>query len=156
VSWNVEFGPNNGRNCLGRLAREAGHKRVPAPPHMIRGTMAEAMPCSAYTEPSRPSLLARAFSLQTRSRSTSVRKNAGLASAAFVRFRRPSDYAALRDLSNAAGVRGSDEAYEAQGQAVTVMNTDIQPDPRCTAPFLPNFNGLGRGAMAFRKGPGQL
>src|ERR1700736_4454831 len=37
VSWNVERGPNNGRNCLGRTSRDAGHSRVPAPPHMISG-----------------------------------------------------------------------------------------------------------------------
>src|SRR5258708_14582630 len=37
VSWNVERAPNNGRNCFGRTSREAGHSRVPAPPHMISG-----------------------------------------------------------------------------------------------------------------------
>src|ERR1700704_420015 len=37
VSWNVERAPNNGRNCLGWTSREAGHSRVPAPPHMMRG-----------------------------------------------------------------------------------------------------------------------
>ncbi|MGY3361170.1 hypothetical protein ACVWZK_007833 [Bradyrhizobium sp. GM0.4] len=37
VSWKVERVPNSGRNCLGRTSREAGHSRVPAPPHMIRG-----------------------------------------------------------------------------------------------------------------------
>src|SRR5882757_5229825 len=37
VSWNVERGPNNGKNCFGRTSREAGQSRVPAPPHMIRG-----------------------------------------------------------------------------------------------------------------------
>src|SRR5260370_11177134 len=37
VSWKVERVPNNGRNCLGWTSREAGHSRVPAPPHMIRG-----------------------------------------------------------------------------------------------------------------------
>src|SRR5436305_11374521 len=37
VSWNVERAPNSGRNCLGWTSREAGHSRVPAPPHMIRG-----------------------------------------------------------------------------------------------------------------------
>jgi hypothetical protein len=39
VSWNVERGPNSGRNCFGRTSRDAGHSRVPAPPHMISGTM---------------------------------------------------------------------------------------------------------------------
>src|SRR5215471_21401388 len=39
VSWKVERAPNSGRNCLGRTSREAGHSRVPAPPHMIRGIM---------------------------------------------------------------------------------------------------------------------
>src|ERR1700688_1863834 len=37
VSWKVERVPNNGKNCLGWTSREAGHSRVPAPPHMIRG-----------------------------------------------------------------------------------------------------------------------
>src|SRR6195952_5248783 len=37
VSWNVERALNNGRNCLGWTSREAGHSRVPAPPHMMRG-----------------------------------------------------------------------------------------------------------------------
>src|ERR1700712_2998100 len=37
VSWNVERAPNSDRNCFGRLSREAGHNRVPAPPHMING-----------------------------------------------------------------------------------------------------------------------
>ena len=37
VSWNVERAPNKDRNCLGWTSREAGHSRVPAPPHMIRG-----------------------------------------------------------------------------------------------------------------------
>src|SRR5580704_200682 len=37
VSWNVERVPNSGKNCFGRTSREAGHSRVPAPPHMIRG-----------------------------------------------------------------------------------------------------------------------
>jgi hypothetical protein len=39
VSWNVDSGPNSGRNCLGRPSRDAGHSRVPAPPHMIKGTI---------------------------------------------------------------------------------------------------------------------
>src|SRR4051794_14879258 len=37
VSWNVDRGPNNGRNCFGCTSRDAGHSRVPAPPHMISG-----------------------------------------------------------------------------------------------------------------------
>src|SRR6266851_5888643 len=37
VFWNVERAPNKGRNCLGWTSREAGHSRVPAPPHMING-----------------------------------------------------------------------------------------------------------------------
>src|SRR4029079_3572974 len=37
VSWNVERAPNKDRNCLGCTSREAGHSRVPAPPHMIKG-----------------------------------------------------------------------------------------------------------------------
>src|SRR3954447_20792882 len=39
VSWKVERAPNNGKNCFGRTSREAGHSRVPAPPHMISGIM---------------------------------------------------------------------------------------------------------------------
>src|SRR3954447_17965535 len=37
VSWNVERAPDKDRNCLGCTSREAGHSRVPAPPHMIKG-----------------------------------------------------------------------------------------------------------------------
>src|SRR6202165_877237 len=37
VFWNVERAPNKGRNCLGWTSRQAGHSRVPAPPHMIGG-----------------------------------------------------------------------------------------------------------------------
>ena len=31
VSWNVDDGPNNGRNCLGRFSRDAGHSRCSQP-----------------------------------------------------------------------------------------------------------------------------
>jgi hypothetical protein len=31
--------PTNETNCLGMLSRETGHKRVPAPPHMITGVI---------------------------------------------------------------------------------------------------------------------
>src|ERR1700694_1236456 len=37
VFWNVERAPSKGRNCLGWTSRDAGHNRVPAPPHMISG-----------------------------------------------------------------------------------------------------------------------
>jgi hypothetical protein len=37
--WNVERRPTMGTNCLGRLSRDTGHSRVPAPPHMITGKM---------------------------------------------------------------------------------------------------------------------
>ncbi len=37
VSWNSERAPSSGRNCLGRDGREAGHRRVPAPPQRITG-----------------------------------------------------------------------------------------------------------------------
>jgi hypothetical protein len=37
--WNVESGPTSGTNCFGMLSRETGHNRVPAPPHMITGTI---------------------------------------------------------------------------------------------------------------------
>ena len=43
VAWNVECGPNSGRNCLGRPSRDAGHSRVPAPPHMISGRIGSGM-----------------------------------------------------------------------------------------------------------------
>src|SRR4030095_98762 len=39
VSWKVECVPNRRKNCLGWTSREAGHSRVPAPPHMINGTI---------------------------------------------------------------------------------------------------------------------
>src|SRR6516164_3217351 len=45
VSCNIECAPNNGKNCLGRPSREAGHSRVPAPPHMIRGMIVGANSC---------------------------------------------------------------------------------------------------------------
>src|SRR5216683_3430868 len=51
VSWNVERAPNSGRNCFGRTSREAGHSRVPAPPHMINGIIRRSIialkPCVA-------------------------------------------------------------------------------------------------------------
>jgi hypothetical protein len=37
--WNVESGPISGTNCFGMLSRETGHSRVPAPPHMMTGTI---------------------------------------------------------------------------------------------------------------------
>src|ERR1700744_2141154 len=37
VAWKVERVPNSGKSCFGRTSREAGHSRVPAPPHMISG-----------------------------------------------------------------------------------------------------------------------
>ena len=35
--WNVDCSPTSGMNCFGRLSREAGHTRVPEPPHMMTG-----------------------------------------------------------------------------------------------------------------------
>src|SRR6187402_460565 len=43
VSWKVERAPNSGKNCFGRTSREAGHSRVPAPPHMINGIIRPAI-----------------------------------------------------------------------------------------------------------------
>ncbi|GJE53506.1 hypothetical protein GOFOIKOB_6588 [Methylobacterium tardum] len=38
VAWNVERSASTSRaNCLGMLSREAGHSRVPVPPHRITG-----------------------------------------------------------------------------------------------------------------------
>ena len=37
--WKVDACPTKGTNCLGMLSRETGHSRVPAPPHMITGTI---------------------------------------------------------------------------------------------------------------------
>ncbi len=37
--WNVDPWPTRGTNCFGMLSRETGHSRVPAPPHMITGTI---------------------------------------------------------------------------------------------------------------------
>src|SRR5258708_35126521 len=48
VSWNVERTPNNGRNCFGRTSREAGHSRVPAPPHMISGIIRLSIGASTF------------------------------------------------------------------------------------------------------------
>ena len=39
VSWKVERSPNSGRNCFGQPSRDAGHSRVPDPPHITRGIM---------------------------------------------------------------------------------------------------------------------
>src|ERR1700742_1153157 len=48
VSWKVERVPNSGRNCFGRTSREAGHSRVPAPPHMIRGIIRRSVMTSQF------------------------------------------------------------------------------------------------------------
>ena len=38
VAWKVEVaGSTSGVNCFGMLSREAGHSRVPDPPHRITG-----------------------------------------------------------------------------------------------------------------------
>jgi hypothetical protein len=39
AAWKVECLPISEMNCFGMLSREAGHKRVPEPPHMITGRM---------------------------------------------------------------------------------------------------------------------
>ncbi|GJD92734.1 hypothetical protein BHAOGJBA_6291 [Methylobacterium hispanicum] len=42
VAWKVECSGSTSRaNCLGMLAREAGHSRVPEPPHRITGWTAD-------------------------------------------------------------------------------------------------------------------
>src|SRR5690349_11751194 len=46
VFWNVDRAPNKGRNCFGCTSREAGQSRVPAPPHMISGTILPAISTS--------------------------------------------------------------------------------------------------------------
>src|ERR1700754_1590021 len=48
VSWNVERAPNSARNCFGRTSREAGHSLVPAPPHMISGTIRLSIEASKF------------------------------------------------------------------------------------------------------------
>src|SRR3977135_895993 len=35
--WKVECGPTREMNCFGRLSRDSGQTRVPAPPHMMTG-----------------------------------------------------------------------------------------------------------------------
>jgi hypothetical protein len=37
--WKVEREPTSGVNCFGRLSRDTGHKRVPAPPHIMTGVI---------------------------------------------------------------------------------------------------------------------
>ena len=38
VAWKVEvLGSTSGVNCLGMLSRDAGHSRVPEPPHKMIG-----------------------------------------------------------------------------------------------------------------------
>src|SRR5579871_647305 len=39
VCWNMLCGPVRRRNCLGRAVWDAGHKRVPTPPHITTGWM---------------------------------------------------------------------------------------------------------------------
>ena len=39
VVWKDDSSPISGMNCLGMLSRDAGHRRVPAPPHMMIGMM---------------------------------------------------------------------------------------------------------------------
>src|SRR5271154_6554739 len=48
VSWNVERAPNSGKNCFGRTPREAGHRRVPAPPHIISGVICLSHICYSH------------------------------------------------------------------------------------------------------------
>jgi hypothetical protein len=37
VAWKVDCSSNKGMNCFGMLSRDAGHSRVPEPPHIITG-----------------------------------------------------------------------------------------------------------------------
>src|SRR5215475_15010522 len=46
--WNVDPSPTRETNCFGMLSRETGHSRVPAPPHMITGTIFVAMNVLGY------------------------------------------------------------------------------------------------------------
>ncbi len=44
VAWNDErSGSASGMNCLGKLSREAGHSRVPDPPHRITGWIKQSL-----------------------------------------------------------------------------------------------------------------
>jgi hypothetical protein len=62
----------------------------------------------------------------------------------------------LADFPKAGGVSSSDEGYRPYGQVIGVNSTEIRPCMRSAAPILPNFNGFGGGAMAFRRGGGKL
>ncbi len=37
VTWKLDRSSSSGMNCFGMLSRDAGHSRVPEPPHMITG-----------------------------------------------------------------------------------------------------------------------
>jgi len=37
VAWNMLTSPKERANCFGKARRDAGHSRVPDPPHMITG-----------------------------------------------------------------------------------------------------------------------
>ncbi|GJE53470.1 hypothetical protein GOFOIKOB_6549 [Methylobacterium tardum] len=51
VAWNVERSASTSRaNCFGMLSREAGHSRVPVPPHRIIGWM-DARPSYMHSIP---------------------------------------------------------------------------------------------------------
>ena len=39
VSWKVERTPMSAMNCFGIVSRDSGHTRVPAPPHMMTGSI---------------------------------------------------------------------------------------------------------------------
>jgi hypothetical protein len=43
---NVDRVPISGMNCLGKVSRDSGHTRVPAPPHMVTGKIFTADPAA--------------------------------------------------------------------------------------------------------------
>jgi hypothetical protein len=52
VFWKLDLLENIGMNCFGMLSRDAGHKRVPAPPHMMTGTIFALMVASCLSSAS--------------------------------------------------------------------------------------------------------
>jgi hypothetical protein len=49
--WKVDCVPISGMNCFGRVSRDSGHTRVPAPPHMITGNIFKTDPVAPTAWP---------------------------------------------------------------------------------------------------------
>ncbi len=47
VTWKLDRSSSSGMNCFGMLSRDAGHSRVPEPPHMMTGRIFSAPKCGS-------------------------------------------------------------------------------------------------------------